>query len=568
MHNIINYFKKYFFLIKIKPAKIVIMISLFVLSGCLDILGIGAIPYLIKMLEENIDIVSKGNFNDNSVTLSFSIFVLCCFYFKSYLSFIVNKKIIRFSIENQSKIIIEFLNCYNKGAYSVIKKISLSKVLNIVDNNIRLYIEQTLMASLKIISEIIILLFIMTYLLYNYFINSLLLLTMFAIIFYVYDKKYASNFKLSSRKSHDSSIGIINDVHQSIEGFKELRVMGLEKIFIDKLSANVNVYAVNNTHALTIRSIPKYYLESTLITFLFVMSLLLLINNYSISYILSTNIIFVVCGLKIAPSAFQIISSVSSIRFSHEHMNELYSVLVGLNASMISDDDSFALEKIEFNKLSCKAIGFSFDDSDNLDKNYLFRNISFDIKVGDCVQICGDSGRGKTTLIDIIVGLLDPTEGDIYLNNNLESPHKSFKILNSKICYIPQFVIIYETTIYENITFCSDKNMIDLNKLIKCCKDVDIYKLINSLDQKFMTKIGPNGHLLSGGERKKIALARALYYDKEIFVLDELTSGLDYANELIISNIVNRLVTKNNKTILFTSHNSNHNFNVNSKIYL
>jgi ATP-binding cassette subfamily B protein len=178
-------------------------------------------------------------------------------------------------------------------------------------------------------------------------------------------------------------------------------------------------------------------------------------------------------------------------------------------------------EKIIFNKnINFRGVSFQYDNS-----KLILNNFNFSIKKGENIIIIGSSGIGKSTLIDLFTGLLEPTKGSVLIDNvKIES--KNVNDWRSKISYVPQEYFIIDDTIENNIAFTLEKNKIDKNNIILAAKISELHDFIMSLPNKYESLVGEGGCELSGGQKQRLAIARALYKNKEILILDEATSAL------------------------------------------
>ena len=184
------------------------------------------------------------------------------------------------------------------------------------------------------------------------------------------------------------------------------------------------------------------------------------------------------------------------------------------------------------------------------DNTYVLQNLNFEILKGSKVAITGPSGSGKSTLLDLIMGLIEPTEGEIIVDN--------FSIKNNKdqwqmkIAHVPQFIYLADVTIAENIAFGIPKDKIDLAKVIKASKQAQIHDFIESRELGYNEIVGERGIKLSGGQRQRLGIARALYKEAELLILDEATSALDNETEDSFIEIIDNL--EKNITVIIVAH--------------
>ena len=209
----------------------------------------------------------------------------------------------------------------------------------------------------------------------------------------------------------------------------------------------------------------------------------------------------------------------------HQKLNTIYPpASIALNEFFSKKNENLIenLDKIEkFDEIVFKNVSYKYED-----KKVILKNINITIKKMDVIGLIGESGSGKTTLVDILTGLLIPTSGQLLINKN--QMYKRF-VLNTG--YVSQFTYLKDHTILNNIAFFDEDRTIDSEKIRKILKIVKLENFVNKLPDNINTNVGEKGSKLSGGEKQRIGVARALYYEPDILVLDEPTSMLDEKNE-------------------------------------
>ena len=188
-------------------------------------------------------------------------------------------------------------------------------------------------------------------------------------------------------------------------------------------------------------------------------------------------------------------------------------------------------DKIELNNISFK---YNLNDKEIIKSKYI------EIKKGSKVCFMGETGSGKSTCLDILMGLLKPTKGFIKIDGNLLTD-ENIKFWQNKISHVPQDIFLLDATIRENIMFNFNQDNIDIEEIIESAKIAEIHDFINTLPEKYETKVGEKGALLSGGQKQRIGIARAIYQKKEILTLDEATNALDDKTEKKVLNNLNNL---------------------------
>jgi ABC-type multidrug transport system fused ATPase/permease subunit len=248
------------------------------------------------------------------------------------------------------------------------------------------------------------------------------------------------------------------------------------------------------------------------------------------------------------PSVNRILSSLQIIRSSMPSIDNLYLEFTKIentrNELNINkgNETAFNFE----NRVEIRNVNYNYL---NVDKTTL-KNINIIINKGDFIGIIGPSGSGKSTFIDIILGLLNPSSGEIFIDNfNIKTNIRYWQKL---IGYVPQNIYLIDDTIKANIAFGLNDEDISDYLLNKCIKSAQLHEFIMSLENGINTIVGERGARLSGGQRQRIGIARALYHNPEILILDEATSSLDNDTENRIMDDINQL--KGNKTIILIAH--------------
>lgn len=259
--------------------------------------------------------------------------------------------------------------------------------------------------------------------------------------------------------------------------------------------------------------------------------------------------IIVLVFSKIIPLLNKFGSSLNNIANLSNWIDKIYSTQNSIEfENLEKNEDTHTINKeFSWDKVIFSKVKFIYPES----KNYIFNNLNFEIKRGFHYAFVGFSGAGKTTAIDLFLGLIKPSDGKIIIDGiNLEN--LSLNNWQKKISYVPQDPLISYLSLRENIAFGIPSDEIDDKKVISCLKKVNLLNLLKTLSDGIFTSLGNQGVTLSGGQKQRVAIARALYKNIEILVLDEATSALDSESEKVIQSTINNL--KNEITILSVAH--------------
>ena len=396
---------------------------------------------------------------------------------------------------------------------------------------------------MRLLTEIIVLIGIIFLLLFINPIITLIVITVFVLILFIY-QNITKKFFLKWGKQKQIFFGErIIIIQQTFGAFKELKILNRFKKFYDYFRLkNESLYKINIKNE-TLISVPKFLIESILIIIICI-----ILIYFSLAAELSSSIpllgVMAAASFRIMPSVNRIINYIQELRYFNASLGLVTQEFVKWNDTEKIDNKVF--EKITFNtQINFKDVIFSYE------KDEILSNISISIKFGDIIGIFGNSGSGKSTFLDLLIGLHKPVSGNILADNT--DIHSNILGWYSKIGYVPQNVYLIDDTIKSNIALgIYEKDVDDLN-INNAIKYSGLKDFIETLDNGLKTVVGVNGVSLSGGQKQRIGIARALYNNPQILILDEATSSLDETNE---KNILEYIFNLRNKiTIIIVSHN-------------
>lgn len=340
---------------------------------------------------------------------------------------------------------------------------------------------------------------------------------------------------------------------QAFNGIKESKISNREAFFADCYERNViniNHYQIRST---LYNSIPSIFLETFgLIALLFALIVSVLTKEES-SYpsIVASFSVLALATIKLLPAASNINAHINSLNYTKASVDLLYNDIKNAedNEEYITMHNTSFKPMIFKNRLDVENVSFVYSGTEKV----VLDNISFSIKKGESVAISGDSGAGKTTTVDLILGLLKPTSGDILCDGvSISSNQRGW---HTNLSYIPQNIYLMDDTIRNNVAFGYLKNEIDDRKVWEALEKAQLTEFVNSLPKGLDTVIGERGIRMSGGQRQRIGIARAFYRDTQIIVFDEATSALDYETEKRVLEQVNQY--KGEKTLIIITHRLN-----------
>jgi ABC-type multidrug transport system fused ATPase/permease subunit len=365
-------------------------------------------------------------------------------------------------------------------------------------------------------------------------------ISLFILIFYILNKQSLKNY---GKKLNQQVVERLKITREAIEGIKEVKLFDKNNFF-EKFFQKSNYRIAGITTILEIKQlIPKFLLEFLAVLFIFSSLIFLFNTGYDLKDIIPMITIIVAGLVKILPSTNKILSSIQRLRSNRATVQDLLIEMkkfknIKNNSNVFKD----FLDKIEIQNLD-----FSYNEA-----NPILKNVNLIIKKNTIQGIKGKSGSGKTTLLNLISGFLNPKNGKILIDNKIISENVSN--WQSLISYIPQKIFIIDDTIEKNICFNREENEIDYKRLNKILDIVKLKDFINESKNGLKTIIGERGANISAGQAQRVGLARALYKNAKLLILDESTSALDEKTENEILLDIDKI--KKNCTIVLVSHSS------------
>ena len=402
-------------------------------------------------------------------------------------------------------------------------------------NNDMLYIKTYFLSLLVFISEIIIffgLLGILFYYSSDVILKVLPYLLFFLLLFYFFFNKIIKRIGHERKKNDYLKT---KKIQEGIGGIKE--IIAFRKI--DYFSKSFNIYVEKLIKIFYIfhflQKLPRIYFETLTVVGISAFTIIILLSTNDIDNSVAILSIFVVFSLRLLPSINRIVNSLNSFKYCLPAFKSVAKEL----ATKVKKKKFQKISK--FKSLDFKNIFFKYPKSDF--------EIKFNLKIkpGEKIAILGESGSGKSTFLDLLMGFHSPLKGNIYLNKKKISTSN----LGNFFSYVPQFVYIFDNTIIENITLGDYEATKDLNLLNQSLKYSCTDRFINRLPKKINYFAGDRGLRLSGGQKQRLGIARAFYNNTPILVLDEITSSLDYKTS---KKIVDQIINNKEKTVILSTH--------------
>lgn len=540
---------------KDSQKKFLKIVSFVIIGSFIETLSLYLIYQSIKYFSDPINYIDSQNlfynffdfFNlENKYLILFIIvFLILIFFIKFlYFSFLYYKKF-KFVFFLYANISSKILKNYLFQNYDFHLKSDSSKLLRNLKDEVSQFTAGAILQTLNLITESIIFTSIIILLLFfeaKFVIISLSFILSLTFIYHIFIR---STFqKWGKIRQKFASISLKNAM-ESIHGIKDIKIFRSEDFFLKSYLKNMRMLAKSNIIVNTLNQLPRLLLELVVI----IIACFFIFYNFN-NNLLDVNLLpsvglFLAASFKLIPSVSRILNSLNSLKYNLSAIiivkKELELSRNIINKDLISNKSLYFNDRIKIDNLSFKYSNRKYS---------IFENVNIEIKKNTTIGIMGSSGAGKSTLIDLIIGLKEPLTGQIFIDEKNLRDNKDLWL--KKIGYVPQKVYITDDTIKNNIALGLDNNLINYEKIKNVIKQCQLENFVKKLSEGINTKLGDRGLVISGGELQRIGIARALYKDSELLILDEFTSALDDANELKLVEIIKDL--SNSKTIIISSH--------------
>lgn len=549
MYQIIEVYKGVNFLLESKHKKqLIILIIEMIIGGLFEFFSLSLlVPYIglilnkkeffkLKLIKNIIETLNIDSYNEIIILLS--IIVIFIFFIKNTYLYFLKIRQVTFISYTRNDISVKIMKKFLNESYKFHLKHNSVELETIIINNIArsfVLIER----FLSFTTEFCLVIFICIFLFYfNFIITTglgILSLFIFGCVKCIITPQIVKNGK----ESNDYFQKMLKSIRESLCGIKEIKANQEEEFFL-------NIYRKIGSYnaEIDIKSVKWSNIIGHLLEFFLIFTICGIIMFLTLFYddsqkAMEILVIISVYLIRLIPSVNKLISYFNGIAYNIPAITELNE-----NALKETNDEKYKLERIKEKNIFCielREIYFKYENR----KEYIFNNLNISIKKGEIVGILGESGTGKTTFINLLLGLLTPNKGEILIDGK-----KSKGLIGSiNIGYIPQNIFLLEDSIRNNIKFGYSATDDELWKVLE---RVNLKNFVMSLEKKLDTNIGENGIFLSGGQRQRLAIARALLRNIEILILDEGTCNLDNATE---KNILEQIVQlKSELFIIIVSH--------------
>jgi ATP-binding cassette, subfamily B, bacterial PglK len=348
------------------------------------------------------------------------------------------------------------------------------------------------------------------------------------------------------QRTLEERAGIIKVVSEGIGGFKDATIMNRQRWFVNKFKRSINSLSNAEIFRETTKQSVKPAMETIAVIGMLLVAMFLLQQGYSVAALVSILALFALSIQRLLPALNNIISQYTSLRYHAYAADPIHQDLTSLKDQVgkLAEDEEERIHLKE--KIEVKDLTYVYPKS----KEEVLKDISLTIPKGKAVGFAGATGSGKTTLVDLILGLLTPTKGNVCVDG--KDIKNNILTWQRNSGYIPQFIYLFDDTIKNNIAFGLTEEEIDNEKLQEAIRVAQLDDFIKRLPEGVDTFIGERGIRLSGGQRQRVGIARALYNNPEVLVMDEATSALDNITERFLIQAIEKL--RQDRTMIIVAH--------------
>lgn len=553
MQKILTFFNKR------EKQKLVVLFFMMIIAALFETMGIGLIVPFVgiitnpKLIQEQALLLMLYNFLGFNSTTSFMVFtvvmLLSIFILKNLYLLLFQFAQSRVILNQQVKLSRRLFEAYLTKPYSFHLQRNTAELLRNVNGEVPRVFQGIIMSGFQALTETLVIICILILLLVTAPLATITASILLGGSVFLFFKFFRKKINKLGKEQQDLSATMIKWVNQGLGASKEVKVSGKESFFVNEYAKQSQIKANNSQYMKMLEQVPRLFIETLLVSLVLLSMLIIVFQEADTTKLISTMALFAMAAFRLMPSINRVMALVTNIRYSQPALDVIYRDLI-FKDELLSDRSANSLKisgkKTFNNSINLENVSFRYPNQ----VDYSVKDVSLRIPIGHSVAFVGESGAGKTTIVDIILGLFRPEAGKVMVDGrNLD---EQLSIWQKKIGYIPQTIFLTDDTIRSNVAFGVESNEINDVDVWRALEQAQLKEFVELLPDKLETKVGERGVRLSGGQRQRIGIARALYHNPEILFMDEATSALDNETEKEIINAIDSL--KGEKTLIIIAH--------------
>ena len=537
-------------------GRIAILLVAIVIGSFIELLGVMIFLPFVEIIADQATIEKTWylraiyeffNFSSHKTFMvAYSGGIIAVYLIKNIYLVLEKSYIFKFSYNTQMKLSIRLLGTYMKEPYTFHLNNNIATLQRSLQEDTSRFM-QVVMYSLELVAELAVCGVMVIYLLIiskSMTIIVLGLLVFFVGLFLLTTRKYSRKLGLDNQGYQGKLFQWMN---QALGGIKEIKILGRESYFTDAYQGYYKKYAKGLWIARTISILPKYTVETVSMTGILIAIIVkLLFGEADMIYYISQLAAFAVAAMRLMPSVGRINEHATNMIYALPSVELIYRDLKAVEEYIGVQEREEKEEWQLKDAIEVQDVTYCYPNTEEA----VIDGADIRIEKGKTVAFIGSTGSGKTTMVDIILGLLSPQKGRVMADHI--NVHQKPKTFHAQVGYIPQVIYLSDDTIRNNIAFGVPTDKIDERAVLAAMEKAQLAEFVNTLPLGLDTIVGDRGVRLSGGQRQRIGIARALYHDPEILVLDEATSALDNETESAVMEAIENL--QGMKTMILIAH--------------
>ncbi len=522
-----------------------------VIMACLEVLGIAAISPFLSLVTNPESIQSNGVLswlyttfkfqNTQSFVVFMGLVALGLMVTSNLFSLFMNWILVRFAWLRNHSLSQRLLAQYLGKPYSFFLERNTSEMGKNILAEVQQVVNGLLVPGMLMLANLFVVLFILIFLIIlnplRALVVALALGSGYVIVYSLLQRRMARY----GDESVQANKGRFQLANEALGGVKEIKLLGRENVFLGNFAKVSRLFSTRMALSEILSNSPRYVLDT--IAFGTILTLMIVVYTQDPSQVIPVVGVYAFAGYRLMPALQQIYRNITKARF---HTSVLATVKHDLEATEATFPDR--AERLKFEKgLELANISFKYPTA----KTELLKNLSLTVKHNASVAFVGSTGSGKTTIVDILLGLLPPDQGQLLVDGDPINK-ENLRNWQANLGYVPQTIFLSDGTIAQNIAFGIAQDSLDINAVVKAATIANLHEFVEMLPDGYNTVVGERGVRLSGGQRQRIGIARALYHDPSVLILDEATSALDNVTEEAVFQAIKNVMGK--KTVIMIAH--------------
>ncbi|QPG06412.1 ABC transporter ATP-binding protein [Salinimonas marina] len=531
-----------------QKIKFLILQVCFIFSAALQMGSIGFLaPYITLLSDPNYLETNKyfsmaydftGADSYLQFLLIYSICVCAIIFISNAVASAVLWLSIKFTIDIGSGLQRKLYSAYMKNQYIFFLEKNSSYLITTISNQVPRMVYMVFQPFMQAVSQVMLTLFIVIGLIVVdpllALIAALIVTSVYVIIYFAIRRRAVESGKAVSEVARNK----LKMLKESIRGIREIKLLGAEPWYEREVDKNTRRGLAAQAFIRLSGELPRYIVETVVFSAIIVLGVYLITSGTPQQQIVTTLSFYAMAGYKLLPAAQTIYKAITSIKGNASVVDEVWTSFntASERARHITQKQDTSVTFNNFQRMHLQSVNYRYPNSDN----DVISGLNMTLEVNTLIAFVGGSGAGKTTVANLVAGLITPTTGTIEIDGT-PLTHSRLRAWQNKIGYVPQSVFIVDDTVTSNICFGIPKNEIDQERVVAVAKKANLHEFIQTLADGYETNVGEDGEILSGGQRQRLAIARALYKQPSILILDEATSALDNITERKILSEINNL---------------------------